>query len=339
MFPPDQSLDQSPDQATSATTIEVSVVVPVYNGEQDLPQLLAGLRSQTYPRERVEYLLVDNGSCDRTPELLQTACEQAQPQGLTLRSLRYDTIQSSYAARNAGIRATRGAIVAFTDADCAPDPEWLTHLISPFSEATVGLVVGEIQAQPSTTLLEHYADHQGILSQTNTLAHPFCPYGQTANLAIRRLALEKVGLFRPHLTTGGDADMCWRLQQQGGWQLRFAEQAVIRHRHRQTLAELRRQWQRYGRSNRFLHELYGVQLMRPLYPKETRYRLLRWVGKELPQGLFKWLTGRGSAIDLIVTPLDLICANARTQGQQHSALPPRGPKPLHGSMRNWDVTF
>jgi len=312
--------DQPQDQIASPSAPEVSVVIPIYNGEQDLPQLLAGVRSQTYPRQQVEYVLVDNGSCDRTPELLQAACEEAHRNGLSLRSLPYPTIQSSYAARNAGIRATRGAIIAFTDADCAPEPNWLTQLISPFSDPTVGLVVGEILAQPSTTLLERYADHQGILSQKNTLAHPFYPYGQTANLAIRRLALENVGLFRPYLTTGGDADLCWRLQQ-GGWQLRFAELAIVRHRHRQTLRELRRQWHRYGRSNRFLHELYGVQLMRPLYAKEVRYRLLRWAAKELPQGLFNWLKGRGAAIDLIVTPLDLICATARTQGQRHSTLP------------------
>ncbi len=48
----------------------VSVIVPIYNGEQDLPGLLNCLIAQTYPADRVEFLLVDNGSSDRTPDLL-----------------------------------------------------------------------------------------------------------------------------------------------------------------------------------------------------------------------------------------------------------------------------
>ncbi len=52
---------------------QVSVVVPVYNGEMDLPELIECLRSQTYPPHRVEYLLVDNNSRDRTSTILQTA--------------------------------------------------------------------------------------------------------------------------------------------------------------------------------------------------------------------------------------------------------------------------
>uniref|UniRef100_UPI001881E25A glycosyltransferase n=1 Tax=Microcoleus sp. LEGE 07076 TaxID=915322 RepID=UPI001881E25A len=51
----------------------VAVVVPVYNGERDLPDLIECLRSQTYPPQSVEYLIVDNNSRDRTSSILQTA--------------------------------------------------------------------------------------------------------------------------------------------------------------------------------------------------------------------------------------------------------------------------
>ena len=52
---------------------QVSVIVPIYNGEQDLPGLLNCLLAQTYPAQKVEYLLVDNGSSDRTPQILAEA--------------------------------------------------------------------------------------------------------------------------------------------------------------------------------------------------------------------------------------------------------------------------
>lgn len=299
----------------------LSVIVPIYNGAADLPELIERLFNQTYPVDRVEYLLVDNGSCDRTPILLATAVPQAQQRGISLGVITYDQIQSSYAARNAGIRAAQGEILAFTDADCYPQSTWLEALVQPFTDSAVGLVAGEILAQPGSTWLERYADRQQTLAQTNTLSHRFCPYGQTANLALRRDCLRQTGLFRPHLTTGGDADLCWRIQQQTPWQLVLAQDAVIYHRHRQTLDQLRRQWYRYGCSNRYLHELHGVELMRPLTAQESRYRLLRWVGKEVPLALGNLIRGQGSCLDLVITPLDLWCARARSQGQRDSQLP------------------
>ena len=313
------SLDVMETQSYCPT---VSVIVPIYNGQADISALIQCLFAQTYPADRVEYLLIDNGSQDETPVLLAAAIAQAQAQGLTAHHLSETTIQSSYAARNQGMRAAQGEILAFTDADCQPQPNWLEELVIPFLDPTVGAVAGEILALPGDSWLEQHAELKETLSQKHTLSHTFCPYGQTANLAVRQAVLEKVGLFRPYLTTGGDADFCWRLQQQGGWQLRFAEAAVIRHRHRRTLAELRSQWRRYGKSNRYLHELHGVPLMRSISGGEIRYRLARWVIKELPITVARVLTRQTPAISLLDTPLGLYCQVARTTGQKQAQLPP-----------------
>ncbi|NET39391.1 MAG: glycosyltransferase, partial [Cyanothece sp. SIO1E1] len=284
---------------------KVSVIVPVYNGEADLPHLAICLCAQTYPAQQVEYLIVDNGSCDRTASLLQTLVSDFAAVGLTLRILSETQIQSSYAARNAGICVASGEIFAFTDADCRPQPDWLRTLIQPFEDSAISLVAGEIKALPGTTLWEKYADREDTLTQKHTLAHPFCPYGQTANLAIRRMALEKVGLFRPYLTTGGDADICWRIQRQGAGQLYFADQAIVQHRHRTTIQDLRKQWARYGRSNRYLHELHGVKLMRDLAPREYLHRMIRWCLKELPITGARVMAGKTPAVDLLRSPIGL----------------------------------
>lgn len=296
---------------------KVSVIIPIYNGEADLPDLLACLRAQTYPLDRVEFLLVDNNSRDRTAQILQTA-SLSDP---TFRPLSETQIQSSYAARNTGIRHATGEILAFTDADCRPRPTWLENLVHPFEDAAVGLVAGGIQALPGKTLLERFADRQETLSQNHTLAHPFCPFGQTANLAIRKAAIHQIGLFRSHLTTGGDADLCWRILRQTTWELRSADTAIVRHRHRATLAELRSQWRRYGRSNRYLHDLHGVDLMRDPSFGDYRYRLLRWALKELPIATFRLFTGKATVVDLISTPIGLICLHARAEGQRQAQLP------------------
>ena len=320
-------MNHQPVDATTATSFlpMVSVVVPIYNGEADLAELINCLLSQTYPKDRVEFLLVDNNSSDGTLSILKTSTENYP---ITIRPLSETQIQSSYAARNTGIRAATGEIIVFTDADCRPQPQWLDALIQPFVNKEVIIVAGEILALPGTTLLEQHADRQETLSQKHTLNHSFRPYGQTANLAIRRIALEKVGLFRPYLTTGGDADICWRILGENIGRLEFAPNAIVQHRHRATLQELQSQWRRYGCSNRYLHELYGVDLMREMTQKEYGYRLARWLLKEVPRDIKKALAkptagiaGQAILVDLLNTPIGLLTARARTDGQRDAKLP------------------
>ncbi|NJR64197.1 MAG: glycosyltransferase [Leptolyngbyaceae cyanobacterium CRU_2_3] len=311
----------------------ISVIIPIYNGEADLPDLLDCLQHQTYPVDRVEYLLVDNGSSDRTVAMLQSAESRGI---LPLQALSETQIQSSYAARNRGIRAASHPIFVFTDADCRPQPDWLSCLVQPFINPQIGIVAGEITALPGRSWLERYADRHETLSQKHTLAHTFCAYGQTANLAIRRSALEQVGLFRPYLTTGGDADLCWRILRQTSWQIQLAADAMVQHRHRSTLTELQSQWRRYGRSNRYLHQIHHVSLAKPITWQDWLYRLSRWLLKEVPQAVVKsnridageanpsrMDAGRMDSImnAIVDTPLDLLCGQARAQGQRHASLP------------------
>ncbi|MBG1240535.1 glycosyltransferase [Nostoc sp. NZL] len=320
-------MNHQPVDTTTATSFlpMVSVVVPIYNGEADLPELINCLLSQTYPKDQVEYLLVDNNSSDRTLTILKTSAENCP---IRIRPLSENQIQSSYAARNTGIRVATGEIIVFTDADCRPQPQWLNSLIQPFVNQEVVIVAGEILALPGTTLLEQHADRQETLSQKHTLKHSFRPYGQTANLAIRRIALEKAGLFRPYLTTGGDADICWRILGENIGCLEFAPNAIVQHRHRGTLQDLQSQWRRYGRSNRYLHELHGVDLMREMTAKEYGYRLARWLLKEVPRDIKKALAqpaagigGKATLVDLFNTPIGLLTARARAAGQREAKLP------------------
>ncbi|MBF2086351.1 MAG: glycosyltransferase [Thermoleptolyngbya sp. C42_A2020_037] len=319
-------MELSEEEPFSELYPRVGVVIPIHNGAADLPELLSCLSQQTYPRERVQYVLIDNGSGDRTPDLLQTAAMQFQSLGLTLRPLTVSDIQSAYAARNAGIVAalsgnTPCEIIAFTDVDCRPNPDWLRNLVQPFAEPQVGLVAGEVLPLKPATWLERYAARREFLSQRHTLAHGFLPYGQTANLAVRRSPLEAVGLFRPYLTSGGDADLCWRILQTGQWELRLAEGAIARHRHRATLPALWKQWQRYGRSDAHLHELHGSTRMRSLTWQDAATRLARWLLKELPSVAPHALRGQEPWDRLLDPPLDLFCAAARSWGQQRSPFP------------------
>ncbi len=297
--------------------MKVSVIIPIYNGDRDIPDLIQCLEAQTYPRKSVEYLLIDNNSSDRTFQFLQQATVNTNIEIIPLTEAK---IQSSYAARNLGIRQAKGDILAFTDADCRPKPDWLMELIQPFNQPEIGLVAGEIIGLTGTTILEKYAERVGVLATKFSLDHPFCPYGQTANLAIRKEAFTKVGLFRPHLTTGGDADMCWRILRETDWQIEFAPKAIVCHRHRDNLADFRSQWRRYGRSNLYLHELHGVELRKDVETKDIVYAIGRWSIKDLPRNVVKLILGKADYLDLIKTPIDLIANISRGQGQKEAIL-------------------
>jgi hypothetical protein len=134
-------------------------------------------------------------------------------------------------------------------------------------------------------------------------------------------------LFRSYLTTGGDADLCWRIQQQTQWQLDFQASATVKHRHRTTFQGLMAQMRRYGESNRYLHELHGISLMPAFSQREYLYRLARWLLKEIPTKTKAIASNQQTSwIDLIETPIGLLQARARIAGQQEAKLPEQARK-------------
>lgn len=299
----------------------VSVVIPIYNGAEDLPVLLTSIRSQTYPCDRVEYLLVDNASQDATAAIICDAVEDLKPHGITVGYFNENNIQSSYAARNLGIRKSSGDIIAFTDADCRLKQDWLFNLIQPFSDPAIGLVGGGIFSLKGESLIERFSEYWGLLDHKGKLSLRYYPYAQTANLAVRRHAFEVVGLFRPFLTTGGDADLCWRIQQQTDWKFHCQENAVIEHHHRSSLQGLIRQFKRYGHSEKYLFELYGVDLdPARLTWTDYLYQWGKWQFKGAPLNALKILLGRATLLDLCIDPLKLIAKQSKAIGRNNAQL-------------------
>jgi len=299
----------------------VSVIVPIYNGEKDLKPLIECFVNQTLSPEQTEFLLVDNNSSDSTAEIIKAEISKHQSKKINLKYLKEDNIQSSYAARNLGIKNAQGNILAFTDVDCRPQPQWLEKLIEPFNDQNTIIVAGEIKAIEGKSILEKYAQKAKILSAQDSLENNFNPYGQTANLAIRKEALKIVGLFRPYLTTGGDADICWRILREIETEIKYAPDAVILHRHRDNLTDFKSQWRRYGESNKYLHELHGIELMSD-YPNHiVFYRFLKWSLKELPKNLIKLIMGKANLVDVMQIPIGIILGKARSEGQKQAKLP------------------
>lgn len=97
----------------------VSVIVPVYNGEQTVVQCVEFLLAQDYPKDPLEIIFVDNKSNDHTCAILQPYVESGK-----ILLLSEANVLNAYGAHNTGIRSTKGGILAFTEADCEAEPEW-----------------------------------------------------------------------------------------------------------------------------------------------------------------------------------------------------------------------
>lgn len=105
----------------------VSVVVPAYNAQGTIRQCLVSLVEQSFSPDNFEILMVDDGSTDRTEQIIKE---------FSLRYIR-QTNQGPAAARNRGARQAKGEIILFTDADCIADSDWIKEMVRPFANPEV----------------------------------------------------------------------------------------------------------------------------------------------------------------------------------------------------------
>lgn len=204
-----------------------SVVIPTYNREETLRLTLQSVLAQ---RTAVPYevIVVDNNSTDGTREVVA-----AFARGATV-DVRYvfEPVQGSSAARNAGIAAARGEVIAFLDDDVIAAPEWLSALAHAYAKLPDAWCIGgRVTLQlprvlppwlvPLDGLVASYLSQQDL---GNGIVRIEYPKGLiSANLSVRREALERVGgfsrqlgRFGARLLSGEDIELCHRIQRAGG---------------------------------------------------------------------------------------------------------------------------
>ncbi|OJF11351.1 glycosyltransferase [Couchioplanes caeruleus] len=218
----------------------VSVLVCAYNAEKTIDECLASLLRCGYPD--FEVLVCDDGSTDRTAEI-------AARYPFRLLSLPHAGLSC---ARNAGLDAATGEIIAYLDSDAACHPDWLHHLVLSFDDARVAATGGPNLPCPGAGIVERAvalspgAPTEVLIGDDRAEHVPGC------NMAYRREALRAVGGFRPAYTAAGDdVDVCWKLLDEGR-QIAFAGAAQVYHHRRDTVTGYLRQQRGYGRAERML---------------------------------------------------------------------------------------
>jgi glycosyltransferase involved in cell wall biosynthesis len=256
------------------------VVVPVYNGEETIVECLDSLLALQYPEDRVELLVVDNDSRDGTVGLLERYGDRIVPLA--------ESTRGPGAARNAGLRAARGDVVAFTDADCRVEPDWLAALVAPLEDPRVGIAGGTIRAIPPANDIALFGelihDHRMAIE----VYQP--PYAITMNWASRRAALQELGGFDERFRRGEDGDLSYRMIQ-AGYTIAFAPGAVVYHRNEDRLPGLFREGFAHG-----FHDVLVLKEHEELVRASGHTRLDRQSYVAIGARVLDWARGRDRAM-------------------------------------------
>lgn len=223
---------------------KVSVVVCCYNAASTLDECLQSLGQLNYPD--YEVIVIDDGSKDNThliAEKHEMRCIRVPNGGLSK-------------ARNLGIEASKGEIVAFIDSDAYADPDWLYYLVSALDEHEASAVGGPNLSPPQDHFIAQCIDQSpgnptAVLIDNERAEHiPGC------NMAYRKDVFDVAGKFdAQHRAAGDDVDLCWRILVTNG-KIVYHPSAVVWHHRRPTLRGYLRQQKGYGYAEAHLQRRY-----------------------------------------------------------------------------------
>ena len=228
-----------------------SVVVPTYNQLETLERTVAGLRDQTYPKEKYEIIVVDDGSQDGTLKYLEKCAR--------LGELTYIVQQHAGPgkARNSGAQRAKGEIIAFIDHDCIPKRNWLERYAEFYKEhidQPAYAVGGRIKPLPYDCWLYRFYRVQGKRHQNNQNPEP--QYLDTANATFPKKIFWSVDGFNEIFPFAcDDVELGLRLRL-AGVELETCQRAIVWHEEPKVLGDLLSKSFHYG---------YGAGIMRAEY--------------------------------------------------------------------------
>lgn len=211
---------------------EVSVIVPHFHDLVSLELCLNALGRQTFPAEALEIIVADNASPEG--EAAVTALIDGRARLVTVLE------RGAGPARNGAVAQAQGRILAFTDCDCQPEPEWLAQGVEAlrgynFVGGKMNVLVDDPQ---SMTPAEAFEAEFAFNNEAYVKGKGFTV---TANLFCSREVFDRVGGFR----AGVSEDFDWSQRARSeGFHLGYAEMAVVGHPARRSWADLRTKWRR-----------------------------------------------------------------------------------------------
>jgi GT2 family glycosyltransferase len=262
-------------------------VIPVLNGGEVIADLLWALANQRGLSDVPEIIVVDNGSVDRTREIVR------QFNVILLE----ENKRGPGPARNRGLFHASGEIIAHLDADTIPVRNWLTEITTPFTNPDVVLVAGEYITYKPKTPAQRFVAQRGSFIE-GLVSRETIPFAPSLNMAVRRHAAMDIGGWAEDMPTGEDIDFSYRLLIKYPSKIFFNPRAIVFHHARSEDKDLWLQVWTYGEGlAQFKHkhpESFSFNL-------KERLRLYSLLLKRSLIHLITWLKlvmGRASKEDL-----------------------------------------
>jgi glycosyltransferase involved in cell wall biosynthesis len=220
-----------------------------------------------FPREQMEIICVDNASTDATARIVQSYAPALR--------LVSESKPGPAAARNAGLRAATFPLVAFTDADCTVDRDWLRNLVAPLQNNTADVTGGRILAREQAGVIERFGEL--VHDHAKAIEYYRPPYLITMNLATSKSLLLAVGGFNERWIRMEDVALSFQFLAHHA-RMAYVGSAIVRHHNRDSIRTLFREGFLHGyyrpaflQSHRGFLEQYRqeiAQQAKPIEPKE-----------------------------------------------------------------------
>jgi cellulose synthase/poly-beta-1,6-N-acetylglucosamine synthase-like glycosyltransferase len=210
---------------TADPALRVSVLVAARNEERDLPRLLASLAAQDYPADQCEFILINDGATDRTPELIQAWADRDERFRLiNLEDAPIGSVGPKKRALQAGLNFSRGEIILVTDADCCASLAWISCMAGYFTDG-VGAVCGAVRYTPEKTFYSRLAAGEGLMKavlNAGVIGLGGALSCAGANFAYKKEAFTQVGGFDQGGTSlSGDDDLLLQRFRHAGLKIRY----------------------------------------------------------------------------------------------------------------------
>jgi len=219
----------------------ISVIIPVYNDPDGLEDTLQSLVKQNYPQDSFEIIVADNGSTNSTPDVAREFLQQ-YPE--LIKIVIEDEIQSSYAARNKGVKVAKGDIIAFIDADMSVENDWLERISLSMKENDADYLACKVNIySESNSVFAIYNQLSGFPLEEYINNRHFAP---TCCLVVRKDIFDDIGHFDPNLISSGDYEFGNRVHS-SDYKLYYDPDIVMKHPARSSYRQLMKKSFRIGR--------------------------------------------------------------------------------------------
>jgi glycosyltransferase involved in cell wall biosynthesis len=197
--------------------IRVSVIIPTLNEEKMIGKCLESLAASSYPPDRFEVILVDNGSTDHTLEITQSFSDRLRVSILERRGVNISGL------RNFGAATAKGDVLAFVDADCSIPANWFEKALRHLESEHAGVIGGDYEIPKGSSWVARVWFEIAFATTDGEVT--FVPSG---NMLMKSSTFKQIGGFNETLKTSEDCELCFRARE-AGFPVRLIREIAVVH--------------------------------------------------------------------------------------------------------------